>query len=119
MTKEELIAALERATGPSRELDAEIAKTFGFVPDGPGAQTSAPWAWGPDYTRSIDAALTLVPGGYTTSLMTGGFGNDIAELLKHGADIKPEDDFEAEAPTLPLALCIAALRASPAAQEGE
>ncbi len=64
MTKDELIAALESATGPSRKLDAEIAclgdatrrisrKRLGcYVEDG---FTRAAL----EYTRLIDAALTL------------------------------------------------------------
>jgi hypothetical protein len=78
MTRAELIAALEAATEPSRELDAEIAGAawgartewkqanytmnidvvVNWVAPHPYAGMREPC---PHYTASIDAALTLVP----------------------------------------------------------
>lgn len=71
MTREELIAALETATGPSRELDVEIGlllapegahrtpdRPAGTYAIAPGECRQAPW-----FTASLDAALTLVPEG--------------------------------------------------------
>ena len=58
----DLIARLEAATGPDRELDAAIALTVG-LDIGRGrahSQDSRVSA----YTASIDAALTLVPKGW-------------------------------------------------------
>lgn len=69
MTLDELITALESATGPSREMDAEIAALL----SGDGRAKVAHDGWwlngecwptkAPNYTTSIDAALTLVPEG--------------------------------------------------------
>ena len=58
MTRDELIAALEAATGADRKLDAEIIRHhFGYSKDDP--------LWhGLEYTASLDAALTLVPEGW-------------------------------------------------------
>lgn len=83
MTREELIAALEKATGPSRAMDAELwwladerASRIAFwnaaagmprplpSPDiPPGLGRLAVETCAPRYTESIDAALTLVPEG--------------------------------------------------------
>ena len=66
MTPTELLAALEAATGPSRELDAEIAASekwtrfsdYWLSPSGRQRQYHPP-----AYTASLDSALTLVPEG--------------------------------------------------------
>ena len=72
----DLIARIESADGPSRELDAEIARSIGWgcVVRDPEAQgkyvcwrkhyRSGEWIMLPRYTASIDAALTLVPEGW-------------------------------------------------------
>lgn len=91
----DLIERLERATGPSAELDARIWCELN------GSDYIAPHTWEgqsgklyvhdytvPAYTASIDAALTLCPGGFAS---VGG----------HSAN----------GATPALALCIAALRA--------
>lgn len=72
MTRAELIAKLEAAEGPSRELDAEIALACGWSRSGikgnvwvpPGHE---PWDCDklPEYTFSLDEALTLVPDGHS------------------------------------------------------
>lgn len=77
----DLIAKLEAATGPSRELDAEIDCAVRFPDLRPARPDdhkehqrsyppSAGYIWCPtgflmasSYTSSIDAALTLVPEG--------------------------------------------------------
>jgi len=75
MTIDELIARLEAATGPSRELDREIADVFGLGPDEswerpmhqPGIHNMDVGAWikgsrlreSPRYSSSIDAAVEL------------------------------------------------------------
>lgn len=73
----DLITRLSTATGPSRELDGEIALTFGLVPPGMERADDAWWGGGgkqwdaPCYTESIDAALTLVPEGYCWAIKQG------------------------------------------------
>ena len=58
----DLIARLEAATGPDRELDRAIAKALGVMPlYQMRGQIGSSW---PDFTDSIDAALTLVPEGW-------------------------------------------------------
>ena len=68
----DLLSRLSAATGPSRELDAEIALASGWH------QIKTRWenpygqfAELPRYTESIDAALTLVPEGCTWEITTG------------------------------------------------
>lgn len=130
MTTAELIEKLERADGPSRELDAEIAQTL-----------SLPWDyaadWGPRgrdiqvahrYTASIDAALTLVPEGWRIAgFVEYGHGmkwkgriycalvpSDLSHLPRtyaaHSAAAVRCD----HAATPAIALCIAALKAKEA-----
>ena len=60
MTHAELIAALEAATEPSRELDGEIAM-LGYAPFVVHRMREDIISNAPRYTSSIDAALTLVP----------------------------------------------------------
>ena len=96
-----LLSRLQSATGPSRELDAEIALANGWMrgnvywhdpagkifPDDP-----------PRYTESIDAALTLFPESWTywelrspghrTSFSAGIYrliGDDEQQATGHGA----------------------------------
>ena len=79
MNRDELIAALEKAEGPSRELDAHLSLILND-----GWQYHAPgFIWQPGcgsinsqrlpvrrYTESIDAALTLVGGaGWTAEFV--------------------------------------------------
>lgn len=68
MTKAEIIALaerVERAEGPDRWLDSDIALSQGWhqLPGdnwiGPHAEIVVP-----DYTASLDAAMTLVPSGF-------------------------------------------------------
>jgi|SRR5882672_10296542 len=60
-----LLSRLQSATGPSRELDAEIALANGWklINDAESLWRSPTgrYDWAPLYTESIDAALTLVP----------------------------------------------------------
>jgi len=78
MTREELIAALEAATGPSRELDAEIGTIIGAEPRPTellwnySGRRGVPY-WKKEhihYTSSIDAALTSVPEGWAIAEIT-------------------------------------------------
>lgn len=107
MTTEELIEALEKAEGPSRELDEEITRVAIWRNK---VDRSVP-VDRPRYTASIDAALTLVPeqydmisfrsdpsgSGWELGEFTGG------EYIKHSEG--STDGLWA------IALCIAALRA--------
>ena len=132
----ELAARCEAATGPDRELDAEIASQLSgheaylvtIGPDhrreewvfistdaGDASPTSRPV---PRYTSSLDAAMTLVPEGWFLNLLT--------ELDQRNWEVSLRspilDDFrrfatsrtygnEKGVATPALALCTAALRA--------
>ncbi len=70
-----LVAKLVSAKEGSRELDGEIAKLFGWKPQGKGfrhwiAPKDCPWpksmAGVPFYTTSLDAAVDLVPEGWSS-----------------------------------------------------
>lgn len=111
-----LIKRLEALTGPSREVDAEIANATGWE-SGPweiaGMRGVTWYASGPEvykecphFTGSIDAALTLMPATLkntillqTSSPAKAGFGRDGKKFTY------------LEGATAPIALCIAALKA--------
>lgn len=115
MTTDELIDALEKAAGPSRELDAEIARADGWIMTlggwigqgkirqiGPDDRDQ--YAVLPSFTSNVDAALTLVPAGrrlYLTVLETG-------RAKATCVDATPV--FVAH-PNAAIAVCIAALKA--------
>ena len=135
MTPAELIEKLERADGPSRELDAALkANFYGGVPmlspfngnwcvyrDGasdprkdrvmerPRHVPHEVWA-NDRYTASIDAAMTLVPEGwsYTVAWL---HRNGRATVAMFHAKLNEQ---RAESHTPALALCIAALKAKEA-----
>ena len=118
MTLSALIEELERATAGSRELDIAIGRAVNW---GGGDWTDwdvATEGGGlPRYTTSIDAALTLVPPecsillalghGAKSSVSIGTLGNAETKWIGDG-----------NAPTGPLALCIAALKARQAMERG-
>lgn len=126
-----LVERLEAATAGSRELDAEISRS---IISGPsfahwnGVHVSNWWlhddgeSWGCNttdgwrhercirvshYTTSLDAALTLVPDGYDYIIyrIDG----------EYYAEVGPTGSFGftkcVGAPTIALAICIAALKA--------
>lgn len=106
---EDLIARLEAATGPDRELDCLIDVAVGHPihnPHGPAEVANWPQrASGltvPAYTASIDAAMTLVPDG--SGVMLFWFGDD----ERTGEAQVANKRAKAAAPA--LALCIAALK---------
>ena len=114
MTHDELIAALEAADGPSRELDGEIGRAVvGFDPDNlpkfvPNIGT-IPSPWLP-YTLSIDAAMTAVPERWVWRVGTGDDDQGYAAVWQRGKRLTTEID--CWAPVSPaIALTIAALRA--------
>lgn len=88
----DLIARIESAEGPSYALDREIGEAMGraFAPPQP-------------YTASIDAALTLVPEGWSYVIRPGYVG------LRHPRN--PENDVTSWANDSALALAAAALKA--------
>lgn len=76
MTREELIAALEKATGPDRALDFWCwwwgkATHDGQPPDAEYADDNIKRTDAPRYTASIDAALTLVPDVFCYEVRKG------------------------------------------------
>lgn len=142
MTRAELIAALEAATGPSRELDVQIAlaqpdKFFNAGPYYAGADDrigriypdgstsvpgNAPDGLVPKYTDSIDAALMLVPEGWVLERLSVWPYESYASLYgtHEGKDGKRwhnacDGRTDGTGKTAPIALCIAAMKAQEAA----
>jgi hypothetical protein len=107
---QELIARLEAATGPDRDIDRAIAKMLGVMPLYElRGQIGGSW---PDYTASIDAALTLMPELW--NYVIGSPGIEETELDKWCVNIAMHPDDRGDltfAPTPALAICIAALKA--------
>jgi hypothetical protein len=110
-----LKARVEAATGPDRELDAEVAKAFGWQLRLPHRAWVEPRTWTrleaieglPPFTRSIDYAVALIafsgvePRGYELIGFEDparGFQADVGNAL-------------ATAPTAPLAILSALLTA--------
>lgn len=65
-----IIALAERVEGltkADRETACAIAKAIGWRPEdgAPGSTTSAPWAWCPDFTASLDAIVAMFPANMT------------------------------------------------------
>lgn len=98
-----LVTMLQSAKEGSEYLDYSIQRLFG---------TAKPV---PLYTRSIDAALKVVPEGWTIHRLSqlsdcrGGFGGWIGEIYR-ATDAMIPFPSSAPAATAPLALCIAGLR---------
>jgi hypothetical protein len=127
MTREELIAALEKAEGPSRELDCDIfvatahSPFVSYYPDcvlaslgGFAARVEIEEI--PKYTTSIDAALTLVPEGWALYRINQyhdnknpawGWGGTLRNYLTPEIGVEVGESRA----SLALALCIAALKA--------
>lgn len=118
-----LIARLEDATGPDRELDAllavasgqfchiyrTVAGCFVYRADEQGGQRA------PYFTASIDAALMLVPEGCFPSLaknVRSGVWRAWVATVSCDKWNRPKYNTKdaAEAPTPALAICIASLR---------
>ena len=103
----DLIERLERADGPSRELDYAILREID-----PRAQRSGPVYSDPRYTGSIDAAMTLLPADHKHWNVGGSPTQGFAGLGLYGACVNDNTYGESRYPA--LALCIAALRAKEA-----
>jgi hypothetical protein len=131
MTIRDIIAELEQAQGPSRELDVKIFDLAGKPATWGGSKIES-WfpcddgtvgyntADGyrhlgceaiPRYTSSIDAAKTLVPQHCAIELKERITGE--CDATVYGQDTFASGD----GATLPLALCIAALKATTQAGE--
>ena len=128
MTHTDLIARLQAADGPSRELDAEIwlATTPGATRKKWGYTHLASGRWCeidetrdathrlilvPTYTDSLDAAVSLVPNDLYYLIGRGRSHPDeplFAAQVLDGADVVGEAEHDANAP---IALVIAALLA--------
>lgn len=108
----DLIARLEAAKEGSRELDVAIIRAGYGIPIVQDSWSDQDLLAGdivPMYTRSLDAALTLVPDGWQCDvrICDGACRATVGGTKKFG---------EARAPTAALALCIAALKAREAAK---
>src|SRR3990167_4925331 len=130
----ELIARLKAAGEGSRELDSAIAvTTFKTVyvdedmiyaqavrkddncASGTFCRKSRSGAYlqaAPHYTTSIDAALTLVPAGSSGAIAW----SEHCTAICSNTRLVPEGKNAEKAATLPLALCIAALKARAASR---
>ena len=98
-----LVTMLQSAKEGSEYLDYAIQRIFG---------TAKPV---PLYTRSLDAALKLMPEGWTIHRLgqitdcQGGFGGWIGEIYRARDAMIPYPS-SSPAASAPLALCVAALR---------
>lgn len=124
MTIDELINALEHAEGPSRELDQSIAVFVRNASNPPNRPKVIGVANCQAYTSSVDAALTLIPDGCDFGFeVEHCFGGPcVYARCLPGSWIAPVDDQRelvtiqrdtqsAAARMIPIALCIAALKA--------
>jgi hypothetical protein len=125
----ELAERCEAAEGPDRELDAEICcvgpladhdYVLGATPSAkrPGMVTRHfdGGTWGtlvaPDYTASLDAAMTLFPEGYFPVLDADPRGIEVeVQCLTDETDNGLGACVATGGKTIALALCAAALRA--------
>ncbi len=126
----DLLSRLQSATGPSRDLDAEIALANGWTyqklkpENGRGGDSKPYWRkpsetkyyirekqGPPCYTESIDAALTLLPKNYGFMLRYNEtvLGRRASCSLLGDANLS--DTWEARGVTPALALLIAICRA--------
>ena len=111
MDVSKLVAALERADEGSEYLDYTIQRRYGLMKPVPA------------YTRSLDAAVTLIPEGWSIFRLQrrndcrGNFTGWMAELYR-ASDVVIEIPSLTSAATAPLAIAAAALRALDALEGG-
>lgn len=129
-----LVARLEAAKEGSTALDAiiwqlhdpqafQVCETtaLSFSPKGLSEEDKAAQVasrakrLAPHFTRSVDAALTLVPEGFTVDARICGY--DVWTFVTLTEARQGSAVFTAHKTTAPLALCIAALRARLAEKE--
>lgn len=124
MTMQSLIVRLEAASGPDRELDGRIWCALNGYPfvqwDGAGCVYRGRDGIGHiahdhirEWTRSIDASMTLVPDGWSWKLLHEPKYTRVYRVVVRGASTLAEvaPAYVISSPTPALALCIAALRA--------
>ena len=105
-----LASEVEAASAPDRRLDYAIMTAT--------VLTGHAYLWDPNdqshrYTASLDAAMTLVPEQYSFGVEAYSPDHNTLGWTVHllfDANLK-KPDISAFAPTFPLALCAAALRA--------
>lgn len=105
---DELIARLEKATGPDRELDADIM--YFEIERGAGikvARIPSLTETANHYTLSIDAAITLVPEEHNADVIRFSNSKGHANVKQH----MTEAGHLGNGATPAIALCIAALKA--------
>lgn len=95
----DLIARLEKATRADEQLDAEIYELVTHRP----AIGTADASWLPQYTSDLNAALSLVPEGFSIDAYIR--PRKIGTLMRIGTSYEGAHLFPA------IALCIAALKA--------
>jgi len=127
---------LAEATGPDRDIDAELCAAVGFKvkrSEGFGEPIDSEWlycitkdgrGWNriPAYTSSIDAALTLVPEGWTANSSGPNYNSKSGQYdqyfgyvreLQPYQEVRDHPDAEGSCHHLSraIALCLAAIRA--------
>jgi hypothetical protein len=118
----DLIKRLEALDAPCRECDIEVARFkygrdavrrggLGWPDDAIIVPCYPGWEIMPSYTASLDAAMTLVPEELRRQVYTGYFDGVIAWAGIAGNPTQ-------YAKELPMAICIAALRAQEASHDG-
>ena len=124
-TLEVLLARVLEGEGPDRELDAEIALAVGYTREKKGRERIAWWrdpkgqqlgydGWHnfpPAFTRSLDAAVTLVPEGWGWAVSTTGAELPCAYGHPPGNVLTVSWIDDTSAATAALAICAFALRA--------
>jgi len=109
----QLAAECERVVAPSREIDASIHAALGGDQRRRALATLGPF--GPSYTSSLDAAMTLVPEGWDGALYLATDTHKPSVQLEtpamRSAFSMDYEGVNGTAETLALALCAAALRA--------
>ena len=109
----ELIARLEKATGPDRELDEAIAaacQAYEVIKvHSPPLLQNCTVQNTPLFTASIDAALTLVPEGWWWTIKHAPHRRG-AFVSLHNHNIGGGDLSIADSLTPALAICLAALK---------
>src|SRR5579872_7244004 len=107
-----LANSVASAASGSEYLDYSIQRLFGIKKPIPG------------YTRSLDAALELIPEGWSIHRLgrthdnRGQFGAWRAELYRAG-DVMIDASISAQAASAPLAISAAALRALDTTRTGD
>lgn len=123
MTHDDLIARLTAATDGTREMSDDFARVMGWkresvndiitgwepVWKSPSGRTRATT---PDFTRSVDAALSAIPTGWFTN---NAYENPLWNWVLCSGRLYSEG----VAATPALALCVAVLRAMASDSEGE